>query len=183
MLTNKQIKILLIEDEEYDARRVKKTLSPFSDKFLIKKVVADGRTALDHLNNNKNQIDVVIMDFQIVGSLTGESLIKAIKEIDSTIQIIVITKMTINVTDFDFANSLLEAGAMWYCTKYPGDIEDFIYQPTDFVLSIINAFEKRTLEQKQKRSSAKLDKGVDEVLQRYQIIGQSPQINNFKEAN
>ncbi len=75
------------------------------------------------------------MDFQITGGLKGETLIRKIKEIAPTLQIIVITKMTVNMTDFDFANQLLEAGAMWYCTKYPGDIENYIYQPTDFILA------------------------------------------------
>ena len=54
------------------------------------------------------------MDYQIVGPLTGEKLIRKIKAIDPFIQIIVITKMTINVTDFKFANRLIEAGAMWF---------------------------------------------------------------------
>lgn len=179
-MSNRLVKILLIEDEAYDVNRVKKTIQPYADKLVIKHIVADGQGALDYLEKNDQLIDVVIMDFQIVGSLTGESLIKAIKEIDSSIQIIVITKMTINVTDYNFANALLEAGAMWYCTKYPGDIEDFIYQPTDFILSILNAFEKRKLELKQRKSSEKLKKRVDEVLEKYQIIGQSAQIMELK---
>ena len=54
--------------------------------------------------------------------------------------------MTINLTDYNFANKLIKAGAFWYCTKYPGDIEDFIYQPTDFIMSIFNAHEKCLLE-------------------------------------
>ena len=53
--------------------------------------------------------------------------------------------MTINTTDFDFANNLLKAGAYWYCTKYPGNIEDYVYQPTDFILSIVNAYERKKL--------------------------------------
>ena len=51
--------------------------------------------------------------------------------------------MTINITDYEFAHNLIEA-AFWYCTKYPGDIEQYIYQPTDFIMSIINAYERKT---------------------------------------
>ena len=96
------------------------------------------------------------MDFQIAGGLRGEELIKEMKEIDSSLQIIVITKITINITDFEFANNLMQAGAFWYCTKYPGDIEDYIYQPTDFLMSIFNAYEKKQLEKLSNKSNKRL---------------------------
>ncbi|MGC8898821.1 MAG: response regulator, partial [Bacteroidota bacterium] len=127
------IKVLLIEDEEYDVRRVRNTLKPFKDRIEIVNVVSTGRAALELLTATPDGYDVVIMDFQIAGGLIGESLIGQIKKIDPSLQIIVITKMTLNIADYEFANSLLQAGAFWYCTKYPADIEDYIYQPTDFV--------------------------------------------------
>jgi len=98
----------------------------------------------------------------------------------STLQIIVVTKMTINMTDYEFANSLLEAGATWYCTKYPGDIEDYIYQPTDFILSIFNAFEKKKLEEEKIKSNKKLLKNVEDILSKHQIIGVSSSIQNLR---
>ena len=176
MILNYPIQILLIEDEDYDVRRVRKTLEPFKEKLIIKKVVADGESALELIRKNKNQFDVIIMDYQIVGGTTGKNLIRKIKQIEETLQIIVITKMTMNITDFDFANELLEAGAMWYCTKYPGDIEDYIYQPTDFILSIFNAYEKRILEKEKLKSDKKLEQSVDKVLEEKQIIGNSPAV-------
>ncbi|KAA3610093.1 MAG: sigma-54-dependent Fis family transcriptional regulator [Calditrichaeota bacterium] len=181
MILKNNINILLIEDEEYDVRRVKNTLTPFQDKIKISKVVADGESALKALKKNSNNYDVIIMDFQIVGGITGESLIRAIKQIDDTLQIIVVTKMTVNISDFDFANALLEAGAMWYCTKYPGDIENYIYQPTDFILSIINAYQKRKLEIKQRNADGKLKKKVDEILSGKQILGNSKAIQTVRE--
>lgn len=174
MILNNPIQILLIEDEAYDVSRVRKTLEPFKETLIIKKVVADGESALQLLRKNKQQFDVIIMDYQIVGSITGKNLIRRIKQIEETLQIIVITKMTVNVTDFHFANELLEAGAMWYCTKYPGDIEDYIYQPTDFILSIFNAYEKRILEKEKLKSDKKLEQSVDKVLDEKRIIGNSP---------
>ncbi len=72
--------------------------------------------------------------------------------------------MTINLTDFNFANKLLKAGAYWYCTKYPGDIEDFIYQPTDFIISIFNAYEKCILERERLRSLQKMKRNVEDIL-------------------
>lgn len=179
MIKPSKINILLIEDEAYDIRRVQNTLKPFAQQLVIKEVVSDGQSALALLEASRD-FDVVIMDFQISGGLRGEALIRRIKEIDRTLQIIVITKMTIHLTDFDFANRLIEAGAMWYCTKYPGDIEEYIYQPTDFILNILNAYEKKRLEKESLRTNRKLERGVQEVLERKQIIGESRAIEQLR---
>jgi len=177
---NKKIQILLIEDEEYDVRRVKNTVQPFGDNIIISDIVSNGKSAIDLLNSKKDLFDIVIMDFQIAGGIMGESLIQKIKEIEPSIQIIVITKMTINISDYNFANRLLKAGAFWYCTKYPGDIEEYIYQPTDFILSIFNAYEKCLLERERSRSNAKLVKNVEDSLIQKRIIGSSLVISQLK---
>ena len=104
MFTNKKVRILLIEDEDYDVRRIKNTIRPFQDLLILKSIVSTGESALELLEKDRGAYDVVIMDFQIAGSLSGENLIIKIKQLDKTIQILVVTKMTINVTDFDFAN-------------------------------------------------------------------------------
>jgi len=180
MLLNQKIHLLLIEDEDYDVRRIRKTLQPFRERITIDKVVADGQSALEIIKKDGQAFDVVIMDYQIVGGISGESLIRKIKEINNALQIIVITKMTINITDFEFANRLMEAGAMWYCTKYPGDIEDFIYQPTDFILSIFNAYEKKRLEEEKLQSSRKLTQSVNEILGQKVIIGESEAVQKMR---
>src|SRR5574341_21754 len=174
------INLLLIEDEAYDVRRVRSTLQPFEARIRIRDVVSDGQEALELLAKDSKKYDVVIMDFQIAGALIGENLIRRIKEIDRTLQIIVVTKMTLNVTDFDFASKLLEAGAMWYCTKYPGDIDEFIYQPTDFVLNIINAYEKKRLLQEQQRSTKKLQKNIQDILESKRLVGESPAMQKLR---
>jgi len=174
------INLLLIEDEEYDVRRVRNTLKPFTDRIRIRDIVSDGREAVELVEKDSGKYDVVIMDFQIAGALIGENLIRRIKAVDPALQIIVVTKMTVNVSDFDFAQKLLEAGAMWYCTKYPGDIETFIYQPTDFVLNIINAYEKKKLLLEQQASATKLQKSVQEILLRKRIIGDSPAVQHMR---
>lgn len=181
MKVTEDINILLIEDEAYDVRRVQNTLRPFADHLRISEVVSDGEQALARLTKDHGKIDVVIMDFQISGGLIGENLIRKIKEIDPALQIIVITKMTMNISDFHFASKLLEAGAMWYCTKYPGDVEEYIYQPTDFVLSIINAYEKKKLIKEQRVTTLKLQKSVQDILARKRIIGVSPAIVSVRE--
>ena len=181
MIFDHTINILLIEDEEYDVRRITKTIAPFKDRLIIKKIVADGQSAIQELEKANNRFDVIIMDYQIVGGISGEILISKIKKIDPTLQIIVVTKMTINITDFQFANRLMEAGAMWYCTKYPGDIEEFIYQPTDFILSILNAYQKKQLEVEKLQSTKKLRANIQDILDKKVIVGSSQVIKDLKE--
>ena len=170
-MENNTINILIIEDEDYDVRRIRNTLKLFEHKILIKDVVSNGNKAIELIKSKPNYYDIVIMDYQIAGNIKGETLIRKIKEIDHSIQIIIITKMTINISDYDFANGLIETGAFWFCTKYPGDVEDFIYQPTDFIISILNAFEKRKLEKQSYKSYKKLNKNIDEMMFARQIIG------------
>ncbi|MBD3289002.1 response regulator [candidate division KSB1 bacterium] len=181
MKYSRKISVLIIEDEDYDVNRIKKTLKPFSNRIVIKETVSNGRVAIDLLENDREGYDIVIMDFQIAGGIMGEKLIREIKKINSTIQVIVVTKMTINMTDYEFANQLLEAGATWYCTKYPVDIEEYIYQPTDFILSIVNAFEKKKLEEDRARSNKKLTKNIDDILKKKQIIGETPIIKSLRQ--
>jgi two-component system response regulator AtoC len=169
----KVINVLLIEDEDFDVRRVENTLRPFSERIRIRKVVSNGRVALDLLAKSSDSFDVIIMDFQIAGGIMGENLIREMKKIDAALQIIVITKMTVNIADFHFADSLMKAGAYWYCTKYPGDIDEYIYQPTDFILSIINAYNKSLLEKERSKTTRKLLQSVESALESKQIIGTS----------
>jgi DNA-binding NtrC family response regulator len=180
-MLNNLVNVLLIEDEEYDVRRVINTIKPFSEQIKIIDIVSDGKNAVELLQKNSGSYDVIVMDFQIAGGLMGEDLIRKIKEIDNSLQIIVVTKMTINLTDFNFANKLIKAGAFWYCTKYPGDIEEYIYQPTDFVISIFNAFEKSRLEKERQKSNQKLIKNVKDILMQKQLIGDSPSIIKLKD--
>ncbi len=180
MAEKKVIKILLIEDEEYDVRRVKNTIKPFEDRICIQDIVSDGKTALELLSKGRGLYDVVIMDFQIAGGIMGEALIQKIKEVEPYLQIIVITKMTINITDYNFANKLIKAGAYWYCTKYPGDIEEYIYQPTDFIMSIFNAHEKCMLEKERLKSNRKLVKNVEDILLQKMIVGYSEPIQKLR---
>lgn len=179
MISN-TIQILVIEDEEFDVRRIINTVKPY-EKIIISDIVSSGVDAINLISQKKNFYDVVIMDLQIAGGIMGEELIQEIKKISPLTQIIVVTKKTIHQTDFDFAKRLIQAGAFWFCTKYPGDIETYIYQPTDFILSIVNAYEKKQLEIKHLNSKKKLTKNVQDILANKIIIGESPVIQTLKE--
>ena len=171
--TTQSIRVLLVEDEDFDVARVKKTVSLSTTRIQVEDVVSNGKSALDKIRDNPDFYDVVILDYQISGGLRGEELIQKMKELDQFLQIVVITKMTINTTDFDFANNLLKAGAYWYCTKYPGNIEDYVYQPTDFILSIVNAFERKKLEKQKLKSDKRLKQSNENLLESKRIIGES----------
>lgn len=181
MLSNRIIKLLVIEDESYDVHRIENTLKPFQKNIRIVDVVATGLDALEKVRQSANKYDVIIMDFQIAGGLNGENLIREIKKIEPLLQIIVVTKMTVNITDFEFASKLIDAGAMWYCTKYPVDIEDYIYQPTDFLLSIFNAYEKKRIEKARIRSEVRLNKNIAQLIEDSPIIGTSDSILKVKQ--
>jgi two-component system response regulator AtoC len=181
MSSNNAISILLVEDEDFDVCRVKNTIRFFSERLHIADVVSNGRAALELIHKKADAYDVVILDYQISGGLKGEELIRKIKESDPFIQIIVVTKMTINVTDYDFANNLLKAGAFWYCTKYPGNIEEYIYQPTDFLLSLFNAYEKKKLEKHKLKLDRRLMQTVENILESKRLIGESKPMIHLKE--
>ncbi len=182
MSTNAPISILLVEDEEFDVARVRNTVRFFASRIQISDVVSNGLAALELVKSRPDNYDVVILDYQISGGLKGEELIKMIKDLDPFIQIIVITKMTINITDFDFANNLLKAGAFWYCTKYPGNIEEYIYQPTDLLLGIFNAFEKKRLEKQKLKSDKRLMQNIAAMLESKKMIGESRPMIQLRES-
>ena len=175
-----QIKVLLIEDEEYDVRRIKNTIDPFRERIQIEEIVSTGEDALKAIKD-RGPFDVAILDYQISGGLYGERLLKRIREIDATIQVVVITKMTINQTDIQFATQMLDSGAYWFGTKYPSDIEDFIYQPTDFILTILNAAEKKQLENDRIRSQKRLDRKIDRIVQERPLLGESQSIEQVRD--
>ncbi|MCF8267047.1 MAG: sigma-54 dependent transcriptional regulator [Ignavibacteriales bacterium] len=181
MRSDNKISLLIIEDEDFDVKRIKNTIKLFSGSIDIRKVVSSGADALNALSDSPEDYDLVIMDYQIAGPIRGEELIKKIKEINSVIQIIVVTKLTVNISDFNFAKGLMEAGAYWYCTKYPVDIEEYIYQPTDFLMSIFNAYEKKKLETVTLNSKQRLRKNIEEILEKKKIISVSEPMRILKE--
>ncbi len=80
IFSDKQINVLLIEDEEFDVRRVINTIAPFSNQIKICQIVSNGKSALEYLEENKGKIHVVIMDYQIAGGLMAKHLFKKSKK-------------------------------------------------------------------------------------------------------
>jgi DNA-binding NtrC family response regulator len=187
MINNNKINLLIIEDEDFDVKRIKGTLTPFEHIIDVKDIVSSGTDALQLIKNDRDRFDVIIMDYQISGGLYGVELIRELKSVAPSVQIIIVTKMTLNQTDIDFAAKLIESGASWFGTKNPVDIEDFIYQPTDFILAIRNAYEKRQLQlekfqliDERDATITKLESSVQGVLSKKKIIGESAEIQKIK---
>ncbi len=184
---NKQkINILVVEDEEFDVQRIEAALLPYKEMMCVRDIVSSGKDTLKLIKNNKHLFDVIILDYQISGGLQGEELIEQIKKVDKTLQVIVITKMTINQSDLQFAMHLIESGASWFGTKNPTDL-DYIYQPTDFILAIKNAYEKRKLEiekevlrKEHNSSQSKLQNNIEKMLKKYSLIGKSSAMKSIK---
>jgi len=181
-----KIKLLIIEDEEFDVIRIKNTLKLFKEEIEIIEIFSTGLDAINFLEAGGNKCDVVILDYQISGGLYGKELIKEIKMIDNSLQVVIITKMTINQSDPGFANALISAGAFWFGTKNPLDIEDYIYQPTDFILAIINGYNKRLLEleknslgQKNSKSQKKLEENLEDQMKNWEMVGISSQFQSI----
>jgi len=178
---DKKIRIIIIEDEEFDVKRIRNTLSPLGNSCEISAIFSSGKKAVKYIEDYAYENDVVIMDYQISGSLYGEELIESIKSKDPFIQVIVITKKTIDHSDIYFADKLLKNGACWYGTKYPADIGEYIYQPTDFVLAVLNAYERKRLECEKHKTKKKKKKNIDSILSENEIIGVSDEIKRVKD--
>jgi len=184
---NNVIKLLVVEDEEFDVIRIKKTLEPYNKQIVILDIVSTGKDALELIKAKPEHYDVIVLDYQISGGLYGIDLITEIKKISEALQIVIITKMTLNQTNVDFAVQLIESGASWFGTKNPVDMEDYIYQPTDFLLAIQNAYEKNMLQKEKEillkernRSIDKLNAKIDIILKEKKLIGKSSDLNQIK---
>ena len=79
MISSNSIKVLLVDDEDFDVARVKNTVNLSSTKIHVENVVSNGRAALEQIQQNPDLYDVVILDYQISGGLRGEELIRGSK--------------------------------------------------------------------------------------------------------
>ena len=75
-MKNEKIKVLIVEDEEFDVRRITNTLQLYKSVIEVKNIVSTGKDALNCLRTDPDEYDVIILDFQISGGLYGKELIK-----------------------------------------------------------------------------------------------------------
>ena len=74
MLDEDIIKLLLIEDEEYDVVRVRNTIKLSGDRIKIVDVVSDGNDALNFIREKVGFYDVVVMGSQPFRRFDGREI-------------------------------------------------------------------------------------------------------------
>ena len=67
------IRVLLVEDEDFDVARVKKTVSLSTTRIQVEDVVSNGKSTLDKIRDKPDFYDVVILDYQISGGFAEKS--------------------------------------------------------------------------------------------------------------
>ena len=107
--------ILIVDDEENVSKLLNKI---FIKEGYITHTANNGEEALKVLD--RNQVDIVITDIKMPG-MTGIELLKHIKDIDPSIQVIMITAFA----TLDTAIDALRMGAKDYITK-PFNIDDVL---------------------------------------------------------
>ena len=112
-MTEKPLKIFVVEDSEWYNRLLVHTLSLNPD-YEIKSFF----TGKDFLNSLHESPDIVTLDYRLP-DMTGLDLLKTIREVNNDIQVILISEQG----DIDTVVNLLKLGAYDYITK-SDDIKD-----------------------------------------------------------
>ena len=110
--TGGRVRILVAEDDDLGRRLIQRILGPWDWDVVI---VADGAQALQRFSTER--FDVVLTDI-FMPNLDGIALLRAIRELDLEVPIIVIT----GAPDMPSAISAIELGAYGYLPK-PFDID------------------------------------------------------------
>ena len=105
-----RIQILLIEDEEYDARRINNTLKQAGDRIQVRDIVSNGKAALDVLRSHPGVFDVAIMDFQIAGGLIliGLAGVRTLYPLQYTEHQSELARLRVKITEAEAAGEALD---------------------------------------------------------------------------
>ena len=160
-MTEKPLKIFVVEDSEWYNRLLVHTLSLNPD-YEIKSFF----TGKDFLNSLHESPDIVTLDYRLP-DMTGLDLLKTIREDNSNIQVILISEQG----DIDTVVNLLKLGAYDYITK-SDDIKDKLLNTVKNIREGIGL----------KKEISSLRKEIQKKYSFRQIIlGESPAIKNVFE--
>ncbi|MBW6482811.1 MAG: response regulator transcription factor [Vicingaceae bacterium] len=110
----KEIKILLVDDHKIIRDGIKLMLNKNPEIKIISEA-ENGIEAIDFMNKNANEIDVILMDISMP-LLDGISATRAIKKSNKKVNILILT-MHLEQAYFD---TIFEAGALGYILKESG---------------------------------------------------------------
>jgi two-component system response regulator AtoC len=160
-MTEKPLKIFVVEDSEWYNRLLVHTLSLNPD-YEIKSFF----TGKDFLNSLHESPDIVTLDYRLP-DMTGLDLLKTIREVNNDIQVILISEQG----DIDTVVNLLKLGAYDYITK-SDDIKDKLLNTVKNIREGIGL----------KKEISSLRKEIQKKYSFRQIIlGESPAIKNVFE--
>ena len=117
MSTDRRISVLVVDDEEVIRKLAQDTLMSFGYSVFL---AADGREALELLEEKVNEIDLVVLDVLMPG-LESSQVLKRMKELDDSLPVIVSSGLDIDGP----VRELLDMGAVKFVEK-PYRVEDFI---------------------------------------------------------
>ena len=152
----KDVGILIVDDELSVRNSLYKWFA--EDGYRVD-TAADAKEALKKLE--ENPWDIILLDIKMPG-MNGLELQKRIREIDSSIVVIMITAYA----SVDTAVQALKAGAFDYITKP--------FDPDDLEHLIRNAIEKRQLT----RENIQLKQKITQLTPEETIIAESPQMQH-----
>ncbi|MHC4399771.1 MAG: response regulator transcription factor [Planctomycetota bacterium] len=115
MTTNKLI--LVVEDEEHLAAGIKYNLE--AEGYRVTSV-GDGPSAIKHLQENPNRIDLVVLDLMLPG-MSGYAVCEALRAAENDVPVLILSARTLaedRTRGFD-------AGADQYLSK-PFDLDEFL---------------------------------------------------------
>lgn len=154
-----ELKIFIVEDDEWYAEYIKQCL--LLDQDVTIETFPTGSSCMKNL---KDYPDVITVDYRLP-DMTGQELLKAIKEICPDTEVIIISEQG----KIETAIELLKQGAYDYIVKSP-DIRDRLLN------MVRNLKKQRLLHQKIRNLEIEVDKKYDfEKL----IVGQSRQIRHI----
>lgn len=125
--SNKKGTILISEDNITNMKLIKDILL-FYEYEVIE--AYDGKSALEKIRENKDEIDLILMDLQLP-ELDGLEVIKLVKSDDSTKNLPIFV-ISAHAQESDIKKAL-KAGCNNYITK-PINIEDFLFKINTFFM-------------------------------------------------
>ena len=117
MSTDRRRSVLVVDDEEVIRKLAQDILMSFGYSVFL---AADGREALELLEEKVNEIDLVVLDVLMPG-LKSSEVLQRMKELDDSLPVIVSSGLDIDGP----VRELLDMGAVKFVEK-PYRVEDFI---------------------------------------------------------
>jgi len=126
---NKTINVLLIDDDRFILRSVKRMLGRIEMLHIFE---ADSRSSFFDVIHG-NEIDCILMDYYMA-DITGLELMRLLKENGTTIPVIMLTGQG----DEELATSIIKAGAFDYISKKRLSEQDFADTLAKMIISAIS---------------------------------------------